>query len=72
MIFFLGDFYEFSRETNESITKGLRIVTKWITFDSLAYIRESYPLTRSPWKKRIVEFTGRNNRNCVLFKITWF
>jgi len=39
-VFFLGDFYEFSRKNDES-TQGLRIVSNWIPFDFLAYIQES-------------------------------
>jgi len=31
-----------SRERTNESTKDLRIVSKWITFDSLAYIRESW------------------------------
>jgi len=37
--------------TNESITKDLRIVSKWITFDSFAYIRESWRQPDHPERK---------------------
>jgi len=47
LVFFFGNFYEFSRKNvNESkgssLKRSLRIVSKWIPFDSLAYIWESW------------------------------
>jgi len=69
----------FERETNESITKGLRSVTKWITFDSLAHFREFWrqpdPLERKEsWSPQDVTILSIKRRylSCLFMYIKIF